>query len=260
MTRDNLDPSLVAALVAVAGVRRLLVATDVDGTISPIVTHPADAVVDPAARAVLAELATQPETSVALVSGRALIELKAMTDLGPTILLVGSHGAEHGDYVAVSPTKALALEQVLREVRAIADGVDGVLVEEKAMGVAVHVRRASREDAERVTAEVVAGPSTRPGVRTTYGKEVVELSIADADKGRALDRLREETGADAVVFLGDDVTDETAFARLTPADIGIKVGPGDTAARFRITTIDDVTTVLTTLAQARAHPRSVSDL
>ena len=260
MTDDRLDAALLAALVAVAGVGTLLVACDVDGTISPIVDHPRDAVVDHAARAVLARLASLPSTPVALVSGRALIELTAMTDLGPTVLLVGSHGAEHGDYTAVTPTKALALEQVLRAVRAIADGVAGVLVEEKATGVAVHVRRADRADAARVTAEVVAGPSMLPGVRTTHGKEVVELSVVDADKGRALDRLREETGADAVVFLGDDVTDETAFARLTPADIGIKVGPGDTAARFRITTIDDVTTVLTTLAQARTHPRSVSDL
>jgi trehalose 6-phosphate phosphatase len=259
MTRDNLDPDLVAALVAVAGVGTLLIASDVDGTISPIVAHPADAVVEPAARTVLAELASLPDTPVALVSGRALIELKAMTDLGPMVLLVGSHGAEHGDYVAVTPTKALALEQVLREVRAIADGVPGVLVEEKATGVAVHVRRASRDDAERVTAEVVAGPSTRPGVRTTYGKEVVELSVVDADKGRALDRLREEVSADAVVFLGDDVTDETAFARLTPTDVGIKVGPGDTAAGFRVATTDDVTTVLTTLARARAQ-RSLPDL
>ena len=252
MTHDSLDPDLLAALDAAAGVRRLLVACDVDGTISPIVDHPGDAVADPEALATLASLATMPDTSVALVSGRALIELKAMTDLGPEVLLVGSHGAEHGDYAAVAPTRALALEQVLRDVRAIADGVPGVVVEEKATGVAVHVRRASRPDAARVTAEVVAGPSTRAGVRTTHGKEVVELSVVDADKGRALDRLREETAADAVVYAGDDVTDEAAFARLTAPDVGIKVGPGDTAARYRVDSTTAVTVLLAALAEARA--------
>jgi trehalose 6-phosphate phosphatase len=252
MTGDGLEADLLAALATVAGARRLLVACDVDGTISPIVDRPGDAVVDPAALAALADLASQPDTSVALVSGRALVELKAMTRLGPPVLLVGSHGAEHGDYAAVAPTRALALEQVLREVRAIADGVPGVLVEEKATGVAVHVRLASRADAARVTAEVVDGPSTRAGVRTTHGKEVVELSVVDADKGRALDRLREQTGADAVVFAGDDVTDETAFARLTPSDVGIKVGPGDTAAAHRVGETASVTALLVVLAGARA--------
>ncbi len=252
MTRDELDADLLAALVAVAGVATLLVACDVDGTISPIVSHPADAVVDPGALTSLAALARMPRTPVALVSGRALVELKAMTDLGPDVVLVGSHGAEHGDYAAVTPTKALALEQVLREVRAIADGVAGVLVEEKATGAAVHVRRADRADAARVTAEIVDGPATRPGVRTMFGKEVVELSVVDADKGRALDRLREDTGADAVVFVGDDVTDETALVRLTATDVGIKVGPGETAARFRVDSPAAVTQLLAALAEARA--------
>jgi trehalose 6-phosphate phosphatase len=252
MTRDELDADLIAALVAVAGVATLLVACDVDGTISPIVDHPSDAVVDPASLASLATLATMPRTPVALVSGRALIDLRAMTGLGPEVLLVGSHGAEHGDYAAVAPTRALALEQVLREVRVITDDVPGVLVEEKATGVAVHVRLADRADAARVTAEIVAGPSAQVGVRTTHGKEVVELSVVDTDKGRALDRLREETGADAVVFAGDDVTDETAFARLTPTDVGIKVGPGDTAARFRVESTTSVTLLLAALAAARS--------
>jgi trehalose 6-phosphate phosphatase len=252
VTRDGLGADLLAALVEVAGVATLLVACDVDGTIAPIVSHPSDAVVDPAALTTLATLARMPGTPVALVSGRTLVELTVMTDLGPEVLLVGSHGAEHGDYAAVAPTKALALEQVLRDVRAIADGVPGVLVEEKATGVAIHVRRASRADAARITAEVVAGPSARPGVRTTHGKEVVELSVVDADKGRALDRLREETGADAVVFVGDDVTDETAFVRLTPTDVGVKVGPGDTSARFRVDSTAAVTQLLASLAAARA--------
>ena len=88
MTRASLDTDLLAALVAVAGVATLLVACDVDGTISPIVDHPADAVVDPDALSTLAALARMPGTPVALVSGRALLELTAMTDLGPEVILV----------------------------------------------------------------------------------------------------------------------------------------------------------------------------
>jgi trehalose 6-phosphate phosphatase len=252
MRLDDLDADLRDALVALAAVPTLLVACDVDGTLAPIVDNPPDAVVDVDALAALNALAHLPRTTVALVSGRPLRDLRAMTMLGPEVLLVGSHGAEHGDYAEVPRVTALALEQVLREVRAIADDVPGVLLEEKATGVAVHVRRAERDVAARVTAEVVAGPSTLPGVRTTHGKEVVELSVVDADKGRALDRLREESGADAVVYAGDDITDEWAFASLGAGDVGIKVGPGETGARFRVPTTRSMAPLLALLAEARA--------
>jgi len=248
---DDLDAGLREALAAVAAVGTLLVACDVDGTLAPIVDHPSDAVPDVDALKALTALAALPRTTVALVSGRPLLDLRTMTALGPEILLVGSHGAEHGDYVSVPPARALVLEQVLRDVRVIADGVPGVLLEEKATGVAVHVRNANREDAARVTSEVVAGPSSHPGVRTTHGKEVVELSVVDADKGRALDRLRADTGADAVVYAGDDVTDEWAFARLDAPDVSIKVGPGETGARFRVAATGSMLPLLRLLVDAR---------
>jgi len=253
VTLHELDADLYAALREIASVRTLLVACDVDGTLAPIVDRPEDAVADADGLAALTALAQLPRTTVALVSGRALRDLRAMTMLGSEVVLVGSHGAEHGDYVAVAPITALALEQVLREVRAIADGVPGVVLEEKAAGVAVHVRLASREDAARVASEIAAGPSTHLGVRTTHGKEVVELSVVDADKGQAIDRLRADSGADAAFYAGDDITDEWAFARLAGADVSVKVGPGETGARFRVTSTHAVPDLLALLAEARAH-------
>ena len=253
MTLHELDADLYAALREIASVRTLLVACDVDGTLAPIVDRPQDAVADADGLAALTALAQLPRTTVALVSGRALRDLRTLTDVGPEIVLVGSHGAEHGDYVAVAPITALALEQVLRDVTAIADGVPGVVLEEKTAGVAVHVRLASREDAARVTSEVLAGPATHRGVRTTHGKEVVELSVVDADKGQAIDRLRADSGADAAFYAGDDITDEWAFARLTAPDVSVKVGPGETGARFRVASPHAVPALLALLAEARAH-------
>ena len=252
---SGLGADLRAALLAVASVPTLLVACDVDGTLAPIVDRPSDATVHPGALHTLDALAALPGTPVALVSGRPLRDLRAMTQLDPSVHLVGSHGAEHGDHPMLTPTIALVLEQVLRDIAVITDGVPGVLVEEKAVGVAVHVRLADRADAARVTDEVLAGPALRPGVRTTHGKEVVELSVVDADKGIALDRLRADTGADAVVFAGDDTTDEAAFARLGSTDVGIKIGSGDTAARFRVPGTDDVPVLLRLLLDARSAAR-----
>jgi trehalose 6-phosphate phosphatase len=53
------------------------------------------------------------------------------------------------------------------------------------------------------------------------------------------------------VFFGDDVTDEKAFARLTDSDIGVKVGPGQTLARYRVDSPDDVASALAVLLHAR---------
>ena len=58
--------------------------------------------------------------------------------------------------------------------------------------------------------------------------------MISTDKGEAVDILREQTASTAVVFFGDDVTDEKAFRRMRDGDVGVKVGPGDTVAGFRV--------------------------
>jgi trehalose 6-phosphate phosphatase len=75
--------------------------------------------------------------------------------------------------------------------------------------------------------------------------------VVQVSKGAAIDTLRERLGVDAVLFVGDDVTDETAFVRLRPGDVGVKVGDGDTAARYRVRTPEDVTGVLEELLAVR---------
>ena len=77
------------------------------------------------------------------------------------------------------------------------------------------------------------------------------MAVVQVSKGAAIDTLRTRLGADAVLFVGDDVTDETAFARLRPGDVGVKVGEGETAAEYRVSTPEDVTDVLEALLAAR---------
>ncbi len=85
------------------------------------------------------------------------------------------------------------------------------------------------------------------------GNEVVELSVLSADKGEALLRLKDLTGCRAVLYVGDDVTDEDAFGVLDQDahDVAIKVGSAETAARYRIGAPDDLPAVLLALAQDR---------
>jgi trehalose 6-phosphate phosphatase len=248
----GLDTALRDALVAAASSERLLVAVDFDGTLAPIVEVPADARSLPEGLETLELLATLPDTFAALVSGRARADLAALAPVSDDVRLVGSHGAEIDD-VVLSPDDAERLISLFSDVRVIVDGIAGVTLEGKPAGVAVHVRRAARDDAARVTDAVLAGPARSAGVHVTHGKEVVELSVLVADKGKALDRLRAESGATSVVYLGDDVTDEAALASLRGDDVGVKVGDAESVARHRIAGPSDVVAVLQLLAAERGR-------
>jgi trehalose 6-phosphate phosphatase len=82
--------------------------------------------------------------------------------------------------------------------------------------------------------------------------------LDDTDKGDALRALVEESGADRAVVLGDDVTDEWAFAAAGADDVTVKVGAGETGARFRVATVPDAVAVLAFLASQRAASQRAS--
>jgi len=246
---DGLDD----AIRALAAVPRLLVALDFDGVLAPIVAVPSAARPLPESAALLADLAALPGTTVALVSGRGLADLAAVSGFGPPIRLVGSHGGQFDDGAAVLDDDQQALLDALTgELRALVDGQPGVELEGKPAGVAVHVRNAPAEVGTRVLDAVRTGPAARPGVEAIPGKAVLDLTVMSTDKGTAVDTLRERLDVDAVLFAGDDVTDETALRRMRPGDLGIKVGAGETAATHRVADPAAMTEVLRTLYAARA--------
>ena len=214
----------------------LLVATDYDGTISPIVDDPSKARPHREAIVALRMLASLPQTHVAVISGRALADLAMLTGLPEDVHLVGSHGSEFDlDYASALPSQAKALRQrVADELAEIAGFGNGLELEHKPASVALHYRRASEADADRAISAAVAGPGAIEGVFTKHGKKVVEFSVVATDKGSALDTVRHRCGASATLFLGDDRTDEDAFARLCGPDVAIKVGAGESIAPFRI--------------------------
>ena len=244
--------SLPAALAQVARVPTLLVALDFDGVLAPIVADPSTSRPLPGSAAAIRALAELPGTTVVLVSGRALGDLRAVAGFDAPVRLVGSHGGEFDDGPLVLTDEQRAAKEALeRAARGVVDGEPGVRLEDKPAGVVVHVRGADPAVAERVLDAARAGPARLPGVAATEGKAVLEMAVVQVSKGLAIDTLREQLGADAVLFAGDDVTDETAFARLGPGDVGIKVGDGETAAAYRVATLEDVTGVLEELLAAR---------
>lgn len=248
-----LDSDLRAYVRALARTPHLLVASDYDGTLAPIVDDPSAARPVPEAIAGLRTLASLPSTTVGVISGRALRDLAVLSRLPAEVHLVGSHGSEFdvGFIQDLDNDARSLLQQVVRDCHAIVDGVPGADIEVKPASVAVHVRRASRGSAEAITRAVEAGPASRGGVHVTHGKEVIELAVVETDKGSAVDQLRHQCGASAALFIGDDVTDEKAFIRLKGSDVGVKVGDGESAARFRVADPGEVVVLLGLLAEER---------
>ncbi len=250
-----LDRELRAAIGRIARVPQLLVACDYDGTLAPIVEDPSKAVPLPESVAAVRALAALPQTTVAVVSGRALRDLAALSRLPSEVHLVGSHGSEFdiGFVERLSP-ELIAVRTRLRDaLREIAASHPGVRLERKPASVAVHTRGVDPQVAAAVIEAVRGGPATWDGVTVTQGKEVIELSVVATHKGTAVDQLRTQLSASAVLFIGDDVTDENAFGNLHGPDVGIKIGPGETKAQYRVAEPLEAARVLGLLLETRRH-------
>ncbi|MGY1731400.1 trehalose-phosphatase [Geodermatophilus sp. SYSU D01045] len=220
-----------AALAAVAARRPLLVASDYDGVLAPLVGDPSAAVPSPGTAEALARIAAADGVTVALVSGRGLEDLRTVSGLTGPYRWVGSHGAEYDG--PLTGELAGRRDALAGQLAPLVAAVPGARLEVKPASVAVHVRQVTDPAAATAllaSADAVADPS----LTKKPGKAVLELVLVDADKGSAVRRLRTELGAAAVVYLGDDRTDEDVFRSLGPDDLGIKVGEGETAATRRV--------------------------
>jgi trehalose-phosphatase len=254
MIAAGLDPAVRGAVARIARVPRLLVACDYDGTLAPLVDDPAYAMPLPEAASAIRALASLPQTTVAVISGRALRDLAALSRMPSEVQLVGSHGSEFdvGFVGRIQPEVAELRTRLGRAVHELARDHPGVRLEQKPASVAVHTRGARPDDIAGMLDRVRSGPAAWPGVHVTTGKDVVELSVFAADKGSAMDELRTQHSASAVIFLGDDATDETAFRRLQGPDLGIKIGQGDeTAANFSVPDAEAGVRVLAWLVECR---------
>jgi trehalose 6-phosphate phosphatase len=250
-----MSPELRRALAEAGRADRLLVALDFDGTISPIVAVPSAAGPVPGALELLDRLASAPGTEVVLLSGRALHDLAAVSGAGESATLIGSHGQEVGADLTLSTEEASLLGDVQTHVAEAVGDIPGVRVEHKPAGLAVHVRGCTDADAERALDLVRGLAAELAATFALEGKLVIELSTRPLDKGAALGALIATDPGRRVLFAGDDITDESAMAVLRPEDVSIRVGPGQSMARFRVHDPVEMVDVLTLLADIRLGAR-----
>jgi len=227
----------------------VLVALDFDGVLSPIVERPGQARPTAESVSALSRLVGADGVHVAMVSGRSLADLRAVADPPGGVVLVASHGAE----VDGAPAPEVPADLLARVAAAIEDVVarhPGTSAEHKPSAAVLHTRQAADGVAEAATADALEAVSTIDGAHVIEGKRVVEVTVVRADKGTALRGLRERLGVNAVLYAGDDVTDENALRTLDPTigDVGVKVGDGDTAAGHRVDGPPEVAALLASLA------------
>lgn len=231
----------------------LLVASDYDGSLAELVADPLESFASRKAMSAVGNLVLMPQTHAAVISSRALDDLVRLTGAPPGLLLAGSHGSERDASFAQSLTPEelelmLALKSALGP---IADADPDFVLESRPAGYAFHYRSARAASSRSALPLVLDLGRELDGVYVRQGKNLIELSVRRADKGRALDALRREVGATATLYLGDDATDEDAFATLEPSDVGVKIGAGETRAAYRVAGTPAVAELLETLHAER---------
>ena len=251
-----------AELAADPARRPVLIALDFDGVLAPLRDDPDLSAVLPRGAAALAELADRPGVTLALVSGRSVVDLHRRADPPVGTLLVGSHGGERGragehglerEPIRLDSDQGDLLTRIGAGLAAAARGRDGVWVQHKPAAAVLHTRMAGPADAAAATA-LALDLAASLGVEPLHGKDVVEVAVLHATKGQAVVTLRDEVSAAVVVYAGDDTTDEHAFAVLGPKDLAIKVGAGESLAGLRASDPEEFCAQLE--AFAAALPRS----
>jgi trehalose 6-phosphate phosphatase len=250
------DPLQLAARLGPA--RDRLIVLDFDGVLAPIVDHPDHAA--PAPGAIEAVRALAAVTTVAIVSGRPLLDLQPRLD-GLPLTFAGAHGADlvypdgEVEHLADPDDVREVLDVVEAEARGLVDDEPGWLVERKPTSLAVHRRLAQQDSVEERLPRVVAllehHAPTAPGFEVLAGKAVLELRPTGVDKGLALERIAARTPQLQPLVVGDDVTDEDAFVvagRLGGEAVLVAEEARATAATNRLQDPDAVVVFLTELA------------
>jgi trehalose 6-phosphate phosphatase len=216
---------------------------DLDGTLAEIAQRPDE--VKPAAGRTLTlkRLHKRVGGRLAVLTGRDLSEADRI--LEGTVVAIGAvHGhvrrSPEGDVSRSATSPSLHLARTA--LRALADGVPGLVFEDKDCSVAVHYRQAP--DDEALVEEVVSGLAEVSDLVLQEGSMVFELRAPGPDKGDALRAFMAEApfrGA-VPVMIGDDLTDEHGFeAAKALGGYGVLVGPlRPTAASYRLDSVADV--------------------
>jgi trehalose 6-phosphate phosphatase len=247
--------------------RHILLLTDYDGTLTPIVERPEMANLPESTRLMLEALAQRYDFTVGVISGRALADLKERIGISG-IIYAGNHGLEiEGPGISFVNPVAGELKPIFRIMHYVLSQalgtIKGVFVENKGLSLSIHYRLIGEHrdgEVERIVKHVVGGAEAAGQAKITSGKKVYEVRPAVTwDKGKAVKLLMERYGKGSrkgellPIFLGDDLTDEDGFRFIENSGSGISVFVGeegqDSTARYFLKSPSEVATFLDLLLE-----------
>jgi trehalose 6-phosphate phosphatase len=245
LTEPILAPEHVKKLASFA-LSNVLVAFDYDGTLAPIADRPTDAHMRPSTRLLLTSVAKRYPTVV--ISGRALADVTAMLSSVPLWSVYGNHGLEPAG--ARSDSQPDTAAWVARLTAALPAEL-GVRIEDKGYSVTLHFRGVPNRD--RAVAAIEAAVQALPGISILHGKEAINLlPHGRGHKGMALAQARDVFACHHAIYVGDEDTDEAAFATGGHRTLAIRVEPSERSqAKYHIGSQLDIDRFLRTLLDFR---------
>ncbi len=238
--------------------KKRLLLLDYDGTLHGFVDsyNPAKAAPGLALLKLIRNLAALPNTDVCVVSGRTRQALEDWFGHLP-ITLAAEHGAwirQHGDWAQADISLQEYKSSLLPLLERYAERTPGARVEEKSFALVWHYRNVSPELAYARNASLKHDLNAivlNSGIGVFNGNKIIEIKPRGITKGTVADETMATSSADFVLAIGDDYTDEDMFKALPESAYTIKVGNGETHARFHLQTVETVLELLTKLTSTK---------
>ncbi|NLD99947.1 MAG: bifunctional alpha,alpha-trehalose-phosphate synthase (UDP-forming)/trehalose-phosphatase [Fibrobacter sp.] len=230
--------------------RRTLILLDYDGTLVSIVDKPHKAVPDNNLIKVLKNLKNLDNTTVAIVSGRDRQTLHDWFN-GTEIILCAEHGVwikfPQKEWNVIEPLDNGWKDELRPVLELYNDRTPGSVLEEKDFSLAFHYRNADPELATirvRELTEALIHQVSNLNLCVMEGKKVIEIKNAGIHKGTFAMKMIEKGEYDLIIAIGDDMTDEFLFKTLPDSAWTIKVGIGQSHAKYFIDSVDEVRALL----------------
>jgi trehalose-phosphatase len=241
----------------------LALLSDYDGTLVPIVDHPALAKLPAKTRDMLQRLAMQPRIVVGILSGRRIDDLKEMVSL-PVVCYSGVSGLElELDGVRIAHPSAAKGRDIMAglavPLRELAAGYPGAWVEDKRLGLTLHYRAADPHHVGELQARAKQ-------LLESFGEQLRVVEVAMAleitpalgwTKGSAVRALAAHAGSGAVpLYAGDEANDRDALEAVAAlGGVAIGVGPrAPSVAYFRLPDSAAFVKLLSGLLEAIERP------
>jgi trehalose-phosphatase len=229
---------------------------DFDGTLSPFARKPHLASIPIQAKRALVSLSSDPKITVGVISGRSLADVKQMVGV-PGIFYAGNHGLEvEGPGLHFVHPSAEKYESEVKECASalarLLGGFKGAIIEDKGLTASVHYRLVSEGSVEPMLRAVEKEVKRHRGLSIRYGKRVVEIKPdIDWGKGRAVEAILARMGGICLpVYIGDDETDEDAFASpMIHWTVRVMEGRVSTRARYCLRSVKEVLSFLGRLVE-----------